>query len=239
MAIARHGPSIPRTAIVSYPKSGNTYVRRLLFHAWTHGDESRPPHVEAFCPSIELIRRSPLVLRDATLLKSHDRTSWLLERLPGLRVIYVVRDAEQVYTSYARQLRREGTLPANDRGSPEAIHRLSSYGTWEAHVLDAVAAWLRAPDQIHLVSYDQLVQDPAAVLTSCLRFLQIEHEPATIERAVAASSPDRFDHDVTGDLAVGFSGRANDNFIHTPTNAEGPRSALYLRICSLTDPPER
>jgi len=184
--------------IASYPKSGNTWVRFLLYQ-YIRGKAESSAAVSGLIPDQHVMgdfdRAAPI---DGTLLaKTHFEFG---ERVPyqdrTRAYIYVVRSPRDTILSclnysklttdwsmhgagaeekYVRVFLRMGCAPEHER-----LH----YGALERHY----ASWLdEAPFPGMLVRYEDLKSRPARELTRMLEFLGITPDPGRVAEAVKLS----------------------------------------------------
>lgn len=175
--------------LVSYPKSGSTWVKFLL--AGLVGDSPEPPtnFTEAHRLVPELSRRSLEqgvdfeAMADPRILRSH---SSLNAKFP--RVIYLLRDPRDVLVSLYHHRRKF----AGYSGSLETFlreRRRVSNG-WNQHV----DGWFGSgfdQQRMHVVRYESLKADPVAVTRSMLSFVGLERHDEHIRAAVEAARFDR------------------------------------------------
>ena len=130
------------TFIVSYPKSGNTWVR-FLIGSLCSAQTVDFSGIRTILPDIYLSTGKVLAkLRRPRLLKSHEYFD------PRYRkVLYVVRDPRDVAVSYWHHYRRTQLIAADfalaDFVSMFMNGELDPYGTWREHV----GSWLGARRQ--------------------------------------------------------------------------------------------
>lgn len=157
--------------IISYPKSGNTWVRFLIGNYLTQGgmDFKNSHHVIPdmhFNPAdINKITLSPRII------KSHDSFN---EKFKN--VIYIVRDGRDVAISYFFYLKKAGTIPMEftfERFFNERfITGKVGFGDWGDHV----KSWLKATGaNILIVKYEDLMTDTENVFRRILTFLKIDN----------------------------------------------------------------
>jgi hypothetical protein len=172
--------------IASYPRSGCTWLRFLLFEAIT-GRPADFVSVNRHIPGPGSRRAADALLPNGgRLVQSHDPI-----RPRATPVLYLVRDVRDVVlSSYRAHLRRgvfEGSL--DDYIGP--FLRGDSYvGSWAHHV----DYWIGedSPQKVAglTLRYEDLRRDPHASLGSVLRFLNLERDGSVVSRAVAANSID-------------------------------------------------
>jgi len=177
--------------VVSYPKSGGTWLRFLI------GNLIRPQtpvtfaNIEATAPSIyhnpdHRLRQAPR----PRVLKSHEA----FFARHG-RVVYLVRDPRDIAVSYYYYLVKFREIP---RGYPmvEYVPRFmreefdAHYGPWNDHVL----SWLRMRQddpRFILFRYEDLLRTPVDELARIARFLGIDVDERRVRQAVEMSSADR------------------------------------------------
>jgi len=178
--------------LVSYPRSGNTWIRFLIGNLIDPDDPVTFANLEWRIPSIytypnRVLRRLPRVL------KSHEIFD---PRYP--RVIYLVRDPRDVAVSFYHfniKMRRFG----DDLTADEFVDRfikarivadVNRYGCWEDHVL----SWLRTRGgrrerkDFCLVRYEDILKDPIAELKKVAALLGIEPSGERLTRTIELSS---------------------------------------------------
>jgi hypothetical protein len=189
----RHlGLAADDVVLVSYPKSGSTWLRFLLGHV-LGGQEVDFDSVRDALPPIGRHRRAPRLLPSGgRMVRSHEPLAALARR-PDQPVIYLVRDGRDVAVSYLHHLRRVGDFDGDLAAFlPRFLAgTVDSYGSWHAHVLGAVAARDRGGSSLLTVRYEDLRRDTVGELTRIIRFLGIEADVGRVEAAVAANSKER------------------------------------------------
>jgi len=166
-ALPRHGMAcagklvLPGdTYLVSFPKSGSTWLRYMLTSLRIGRTGHELKLTESIVPDIYrhgnpflLVRRRP------RLLKSHEPYTAAYRR-----VVYLVRDPRSVFVSLfwhqqRRRLRGEGATYAGFL--QEFLETGGRWGPWHHHV----TGWLDAEDdRMLVVHYEDLVRDTAGCL---------------------------------------------------------------------------
>ncbi len=180
--------------LVSYPKSGNTWMRYLMAYAiWPEIAEVDLVEMAAYVPSfglkhdydIMLDPNSPCNRLKHRIIKEHVPYNQLAGRYIK-RAIYIARDGRDAMVSYWHFCnQRDGTaIPFNEfielSARPE-----HSYGPWSAHV----TGWMNAPLEAKLVlRYEDLLSDTASALKQALKFAEIEATEVAIAHAVERAS---------------------------------------------------
>jgi hypothetical protein len=167
--------------LVSYPKSGNTWMRFLL--AKLIAGDADFGSIEKTIPDI--YRHSDLQLAPISsprLLKSHEYFDPRYQT-----VVYLVRDPRDVVLSYFhhhRKFRLEfGELPIDDFVAVFLEGRLDRYGSWRKNV----GSWIgtRGLDDLFcLLRYEDLRRDTATELTKAALHLGLKADPDAIADSV-------------------------------------------------------
>lgn len=166
--------------IVSYPKSGNTWVRFLLANALYPEAEVDFHTIHELIPEVgdEDMRRSSLP--PARLLKSHAPY-----RSAYPQVIYIVRDGRDVYTSYYHYRQP-------DLDDETTFEDFLEGDRWPSRWGEHVREWMNAADgndDILIVRFEDLKDDSTHELRRMLSFLDRESIPESrIQQAAEASS---------------------------------------------------
>lgn len=158
--------------LVSYPRSGNTWMRWLLtICVMGRRDVDRPEIVHAAIPDIYRVTNELLLtLPHPRIIKSHERYN------PGYsRVIYIYRDVRDVIISLYYYFRKYGRHANFDRFFEAfvsgGLYRDLHAGGWDENV----TSWLSHGDRIAAVKYEDLLADTRAVLATTLERVQVAH----------------------------------------------------------------
>jgi len=166
--------------LVSYPKSGNTWVRFLLANLLKKEDEE----IDFF----SVHQHIPEVGSHEQIINSLTRPRIMKSHAPFIReytkVIYLVRDGRDVYVSY--YYHRLKQLPKRfDFFS--FLQRRDHYPCrWGEHV----ASWTMSKDCSNLlvVKFEDLKSDCFKQMDRILKFLNVNRPKHRIEKAIEASS---------------------------------------------------
>lgn len=174
--------------IVSYPKSGNTWMRFLLANLLNSGTDVGFDNIETLAPDIYAHPNRRLnLMMGPRLLKSHEYFD------PRYRnVIYIVRDPRDVAVSYWNHHIKFGIISSSDSKS-DFIDRyiageLDPFGTWAEHV----GGWLGAREMdkhFLLIHYEDMLSDPLSGAERIARHLSL---PLTHEEVIAAMESSSF-----------------------------------------------
>jgi Sulfotransferase domain len=183
----------PVTFVCSYARSGNTWMRYLLSDIRLQNEGLETTTAQAQPAKIvpdyytDLITPRAATAACGYLIKTHDMISQLQKRIggdPGIRqcrYLYLFRPPEDVLVSLFHISLREKYIRSNSGGNID-LFCLEYLPAWVEHVTNYLDA-LDSGVTIYLVCYDELLRQPAAILSGALRWLGIPHTPETVQRA--------------------------------------------------------
>lgn len=181
-------------ALASYPRSGNTWIRFLLYQLTT-GQAGEWPAVNAAIPYVgEHGQARPLLADGGRLFKTHENDPRYYQR-----AIYLVRDPRDVVLSEHRHTRMFGNYDGELDAFVETFVKgqVHGLGTWADHAEGWVAA-SRAGSHVLVVRYEDLRADPHQQVTRVASFLDLPADEATITRAIADNTIERMRHKEAG-----------------------------------------
>ena len=180
--------------LVSYPKSGNTWVRVLIANLLNDDPEKEIAfhNVGEFIPDSHNPRQRAYIKGEEPgfsdqpiqVVKSHDRYK---KHFKNKKVIYLVRSGGNVISSFYHYLnaRSEAGVSFKDIIQGRASH---SFGGWFSHV----SKWISANNKkILFIQYEKMRQHPQKELMKVASFLRLETTPEKVSGAIARSSFDR------------------------------------------------
>jgi Sulfotransferase domain len=178
------------TFLVSYPKSGNTWVRFLLANLIYPNEVIGFANINRLLPSPDVLSRRFLgSLPRPRILKSHEPYDRRFQK-----VIYLVRDPRDVVVSeYFFNLKKR--YIASDVSLEEFAKRFlrgetSSFGSWWEHTGSWIAARQGNPAFL-LVRYEDLLADSIGETRKIADFLGIQADEERLRLAVERSSANR------------------------------------------------
>ncbi|MGH9244207.1 MAG: sulfotransferase domain-containing protein [Acidimicrobiales bacterium] len=178
--------------LVSYPKSGSTWLRFLLAHALT-GQDADFDSIRDTIPPIGRHRRGPALLPGGgRIVRSHEPLRPYLGRA-GQPLIYLVRDGRDVALSYLEHERRYLRTDGDDGAFVDRFlaGEIDPYGPWHDHVLTALAVGRSGVGPFLQVRYEDLRRDPPSQLSRVLTFLNVDRDPGVLDDVVAANTKAR------------------------------------------------
>jgi hypothetical protein len=211
---ARHvGVRNTDSFVVSYPKSGSTWLRFMLA-ALIDGVEIDFESVEDVIPSVGRHRKGRTTSVGGRLIKSHEPYKRTYGRRYR-RVVYVARDPRAVVVSYYWFQIRNGNFTGSlsDFVSLFVAGGVDGYGTWADHV----DGWLDvARDSqllLHFVRYEDMLRETPRVVRGVAQFLEIDDTVESVERVVAANSRARMAAKEAKSTVLATSPRADIPFV--------------------------
>lgn len=178
--------------VVSYLRSGSTWLRFLLANLLHPGEPVSFVNLKYLLPSIydfpnHKLRSLPRVL------KSHE---WFDPRYP--RILHLVRDPRDVAVSCYYYHLKTRVLPdgfpiddfVNGFLAAKVVDYADRLGSWEEHSL-SWSRMRRGTKDYLLVRYEDLVSDPASQLARVAGFFGWSKSSKQVQQAVDASSSER------------------------------------------------
>lgn len=144
--------------LVSYPRSGNTWIRFMLLQARPDFREEDFLRIEEIIPDMHG-GQAWFDCRRTNLIKSH-----LPYWQPFRRVIYLVRDGRAATYSNWKYQRDEGK---HDLPFTEYLKEPQWPSGWSEHV----TAWVAAPETQLVLRYEEITANPRAALESLCKML--------------------------------------------------------------------
>lgn len=192
------------TFIVSFPKSGNTWLRFLIAHLISGRNDISFRNIDELVPDIYTSASLTNKLSSPRFIKTHN--NWFAD-FP--KSIYIVRDYRDVLVSYYHYQLAAKEFSGSFRDYIRTIDSLHPFGKWKAHVESALAFQSRFPARIHLMRYEDLLASPDETLEKLVQFLGITPKRSVAE-AIAHCAFSRLQktesekgslfHDISGQL---------------------------------------
>ncbi len=171
--------------IVTYPRSGTTWLQMILYQLTTGGDMDFP-HIAEQCPWFERValnKRDLDKLPSPRVFKSHLPWIWIPKR--RCRYIYVARNGKDVavsfYHFYKSHFRYRGTF---DQFFARFMRGWVVWGSWFYHVK---GYWRHRNDaNLLFLRYEDLIEDLEGGIRRIIAFLDLdvseERIPQIVER---------------------------------------------------------
>jgi hypothetical protein len=171
----------------SYPRSGSTWLRFLLFDSLV-GEPSGFNTVNHAIPDVKLHKEGLALLPGGgRLIKTHE-----VYHPEYLRAVYLVRDPRDVALSeFAYQTALGLVADDLDAYLPKFLkHGVNPFASWREHV----DSWLRAPlspEQLLIVRFEDLRADAFTTLVQIVEFLGLTPDEQKIHAAIANNTVEK------------------------------------------------
>lgn len=191
----RHRGLLPQDVfLASYPRSGNTWLRSLLYEVLTgktptFGDIDRPSSPVGHLGNHA--RSSVLLESGGRLIKTHEPF-----RGEYQRAIYLIRDVRDVVLSEFRYQKWSQIFAGDVHQFIAKFVRgkVNGYGLWPDHV----TSWLDAPisrtDDLLVIKYEDFRRDSERILNDILKFIGVEAEEGLARTVLENNSIARMQH---------------------------------------------
>lgn len=209
--------------LVSYPKSGNTWLRFLVANLVQREPPITLVGADHLIPAVDGKSKNHFkAMSQPRIIKSHYP---FLESYK--RVIYVVRDPRDVVMSqYHYQIKRGVLAPGASVAA--FVERflagdVSIYGSWGENVGSWLAARSRDPKFL-LIRYEDMLKEISKETERIARFIGVEPNPSRLVTAIERSSVDRMRQleKVEGNKWASTKGTRQDMFfVRSAKSGEG------------------
>jgi hypothetical protein len=167
--------------VASYPRSGSTWLRFMLFEILTEKDAEfddvnrHIPDVGGQRDAVALLPNQGRLIRTEEAFRPDYR-----------RAIYIVRDGRDVALSEYAYQKAQGWIDCSfdDYLKMFVNGNASPYGSWEEHARSWIESPLNARGDLMLVSYRELKQKCEPTLTRIAEFLKVRVPAQVIQNAI-------------------------------------------------------
>jgi len=174
--------------LVSYPRSGNTWMRTMVGVLVNPGEKGNPDFTRQNIPGVSISNAQKInTLNSPRIIKSH---TWFRKDIR--RAVYLVRDGRDVLVSlYHYYITREGKILSFPEFYSDYIK--GKYGQlWHENV----ESWLikgkeLLGDDLLVISFEKLKADTYEVLTQTAEFLGLTAGKPEVDLALEASDISR------------------------------------------------
>lgn len=234
--------------LVSYPRSGNTWLRHLLREliSLRRPDLPPPENLLEVLPTVHhmlpIAQRHEEFSLNTRLIKSHN-----IADLGDARMVYLFREPADALVSYYHQ----HVLRASRGKRPPPAKPLDEYCAglipdWCEHVGIAIRQREKSADRVHFAAYETLQTDTAGTFRAIVNFLGLaateEQLAGAVERCSFAQLQTREKERKGGAQENLFfrkgrvGGGAEELQASTTQAIEAAARPLYLRSCELAAP---
>lgn len=172
--------------IATYPRSGYTWLRFLLFDILT-GRSAQFREVDASIPYISRQAGArPMLPGEGRLLATHETY-----RREYSRAIYMVRDVRDVAVSEFLREQAKGLVTDVDDYLAKFLAGKKRHGSWADHVSSWLDSGIGNSGNLLLLRYEDLHREPEDTLRRTVDFLSVKVRPDSIPRAIADNTIER------------------------------------------------
>lgn len=166
------------TFIVSFPKSGNTWVRFLIACMQDPEKEVSFRNIEGIVPDIHKSRERIEAMPPPRFIKCHTP---YFDCFP--RFVYLLRDGRDAMVSFYHYSvgRKSFSGSLREFIDSDAARR---YGTWRDHTLNAISYAESHPERAMVIRYEDLIADPLHQARRIAAFCRLEASEPVVRRAV-------------------------------------------------------
>ena len=169
--------------IVSYPKSGNTWVRFLIACMVHPGVVIHFRNIEKFVPDMHKSRDSVNSMRPPRFIKTHYP---MYEYFP--KFIYIYRDGRDVMVSYYYYEKQGGGFTESFSSFIRSDVSTRYYGSWHEHVSKVLDFASKSQERVLMLQYESMLESPLRCAYRIAEFCGLSVTIDTIEAAVRACS---------------------------------------------------
>lgn len=195
--------------IMSYPKSGTTWMQMLLFQLTTKGNLDEIKHMLDFSPHWEEDGEKLYHRAEPRVIKTHI-PHHMFPKGKG-KIIYVMRDGLDVARSYYHHhLTFQRGVGEFADFYQKFLQGDVAYGSW----FDHLSGWLRERDnpQVLFIQYEDMISDFAGVVEQVIDFCQFDRASIDMARVTERCSFDYMKtHERKFDLKTYWEPDAEDN----------------------------
>jgi len=163
--------------LVSYPKSGNTWLRYILATAMKGRSDFSFEELEEIIPDVYVSKNKINAKTNHRIIKSHDP---VFNYLPS--VIYIYRDYRDVLVSYYHYTVNANQFNGTISQFIESDFPDKYFGSWVDHLTAAFES-KRKGNRILLLSYEDMLQNPELNISKILHFADIKSSLTTAQIA--------------------------------------------------------
>ncbi|MGL4597697.1 MAG: sulfotransferase domain-containing protein [Bacteroidia bacterium] len=157
------------TFLVSYPKSGNTWLRFLIANLIHPDQKINFRNIDQFVPDVYSATDFVNRMHSPRFIKAHH--PWF-DIFP--KSIYIVRDYRDVFVSYYQYQKKLGVFNGSIEDFATQIDLLHPFGTWDEHIHKALDLQEIHPRKILFLKYEDLYQHPDVELKRIVQFLDLK-----------------------------------------------------------------
>lgn len=175
--------------IASYPRSGNTWLRFVLFEILTAGQTSGFNEVNHIVAEVGLHGPSQSLLPgEGRLIKTHEPYHKQYKK-----AVYLVRDVRDVVLSEFAYQKALGWVPDDFEQFMRQFLRgeVNPFSPWHQHVPGWMNSGLAHSPDFLLIKFEEMRRDTERVVNQVLDFLGVQVDPETVRLSIANNTVQR------------------------------------------------
>ncbi|MDF1672840.1 MAG: sulfotransferase domain-containing protein [Vicingaceae bacterium] len=154
--------------LVSFPKSGNTWLRFIIANLISD-EEISFENIDQYVPDLYISHKIVNSKKERRILKSHNT---YFRYYP--KTIYIYRDYRDVLVSYylyqSALNKFKGTI--QEFITSDALNK--PFKSWKNHITSALNYQKTCPENILLISYEELSLNPEKIVNKLINFCEIK-----------------------------------------------------------------
>jgi estrone sulfotransferase len=169
--------------IASYPRSGNTWLRFVLFDILVSDQTSGFDEVNHIIPDVGLHKPAiPLLPGAGRLIKTHEPF-----QKEYRKAIYLVRDARDVALSEFAYQKALGWIPDDFDSFLQQFVRgeVNPFSAWHEHVPDWIDSKLARSPHFLLIKFEEMRRNTEDTVVRVLDFLGVDVDRRVVAEAIA------------------------------------------------------
>lgn len=172
--------------LLSYPKSGSTWLRSMLLLI-ASGNKAIPSQLAEWIPPLHMVNYPKL--STPRIVRSHDAID-----TPGFsragKILVLVRDPRALVVSYHHHQKRRNVNSSIEKCTDELLTSgFDNIGSWQSHVKHALDRNERSID-VKILTYEALLENTNNELQKILQFYNFEHSDIDLDQTINQCTPE-------------------------------------------------
>ena len=177
----------PPIFIISYPKSGTTWLQMILYQLTTDGNMDNITHIMDIYPHLENNETNPKQIQSAHVIKTHlsHKFYWMFKGKG--KYIYIMRDGLDVAVSMYHHWRNYYNYPGTFEEFYQAVFlSVKAPYSWFRHI----SYWLKEKNNPNFlfIHYEDMKKDLESVIRDIINFCEFDVKEENIARILERSS---------------------------------------------------
>ena len=168
--------------IVSYPRSGNTWIRFLVANLLAPNEKITFRNIENYVPNIYKSADTLDAREGRRYIKSHNPCFELYPKL-----VYVYRDGRDAMVSYYYYATGKKVFSGTFEQFVFSPF-VEQFTSWKEHAISALDFASKYPDRILMLRYEEMLVNLLPAVTSISAFLGVARDAQAIAKAAKKSS---------------------------------------------------